>query len=254
MEVTPASLLLDSHNMSLQPISVPGPDAGRTASTGASQSIPLASESVGELVKLQIGERHFTTTKDTLTDGSDYFAALFTWPNHKQPDGTVFVDRDGDLFMHILCYLRTKVYPFFYNQSNGYDYAKYQLLLAEAKYFQVSKLESFIDTRAYLKVIKIERSVRSLDQTDCEEGLKTSGPDTKVDYVPTWDTEKVYVCPRGITIHRGSPQRCGRQCLNARGDGEAVYEDEGVLKLVEFQSQVLFDSSVLTDWGDAYPG
>ena len=215
-------------------------------SRNGSPSATSPPELNNEIIKLQVGERHFTTNNDTLTDGSDYFAVLFTWKNYKQPDGSIFVDRDGNMFEHILCYLRTKVFPFFYSQSSGYDHAKYQLLLAEAKYFQISSLKEFINTQSYAKAIKIERSVQTLDTADNMHS-ETSGIDTKVHYVPTWETEKVYVCPRGISVHRGSSWRCGRQCLNARGDGEVEHEEEQVLKLVEIRTKLLFDASVLKD-------
>ena len=70
-------------------------------------------------ILLQVGDRRFLTTRETLAGAEGYFAALFAgrWSTskdheriHTTPDGirTIyhFIDRDGDLFCHILQYLR----------------------------------------------------------------------------------------------------------------------------------------------------
>lgn len=199
---------------------------------------------MSEIVKLQVGERQFTTNKDTLIDRSKYFAALFNWPSKEPPEDTVFVDRDGDMFEYVLRYLRTSVFPLFYDQINGYDHPKYQMLLAEAQYFQIAKLEEFIDSRAYTKVLKIEHRAEILEPYQANA---THEANFKFKYFPTWYTKKIYVCPRGIFIHRGNLNACGRECAKARGDGDIEYEEEQTLRLVELRSELLFDSSVLMD-------
>lgn len=69
-------------------------------------------------VVLQVGERRFVTTSDTLIQGSGFLRSLFSgrWDN-AQDDGSHFVDADGDLFVHVLRYLRRGVFPLFYNIS-----------------------------------------------------------------------------------------------------------------------------------------
>lgn len=54
------------------------------------------------------------------------------------------------------------------------------------------------------------------------------------------DPENSYVCPRGICAHRGQPEACGRQCMKAQGDADAVYDEASVLRvLMGSQSSVL---------------
>lgn len=63
-------------------------------------------------VLLQVGERRFTTTNETLTNESTFFASLLSgrWSN-ALPDGSHFIDADPMLFEHILRYLRRGVLP-----------------------------------------------------------------------------------------------------------------------------------------------
>ncbi len=64
---------------------------------------------------------------------------------------------------------------------------------------------------------------------------------------PRWMTEKVYVCPREIGSHRGNPRGCGRLCRNARGEGEAEFVDEEVMKIVKVVKRVVFDQGMCFD-------
>ena len=64
------------------------------------------------IVKLNIGGKIFMTTSDTLTRGGldeNYFSALLSGkiPTLKDDHGCYFIDRDGQLFVPILNYLRT---------------------------------------------------------------------------------------------------------------------------------------------------
>ncbi len=61
------------------------------------------------IIELNVGGRHFTTFQSTLEKYPDtFFDALVSdrWET-KDKDGRYFIDRDGDLFAHILNYLRT---------------------------------------------------------------------------------------------------------------------------------------------------
>jgi hypothetical protein len=66
----------------------------------------------------------------------------------------------------------------------------------------------------------------------------------QVEYKTTWVTKKVYVCPRGIFVHRGQPGACGRMCKNAKSDDEDEFVDEDVLKTVAISKKTLFDSQL----------
>jgi len=206
-------------------------------------------------INLQVGERRFVTVAETLTQESRFFAALLSgrWDN-AQADGSYFIDADPELFEHILRYLRRSVLPIFYDRVKGHNYSLYVALLEEAKYFQIPRLEDWLKRKGYLEAIKIKYSgdVREGTHFDTE----TLATDEQVEYHPTWQTMKVYICPRGISGHRGNRNACGRQCRNAQGDEETAYEDEQILTTLVIRKRLVFDPAALTgefDHGSVAP-
>jgi len=159
-----------------------------------------------------------------------------------QTDGSYFIDADGDLFSHILRYLRSGVLPLFYSSQTGHDYGTYHALLGEAEYFGIERLKDWLRNKEYEKAVKVECSVEEI------EGLggmkKTSQANVQVEYHPTWTTRKVYVCPRDIPRHRGDPSACGRACREAQGYADDVYEKEEVLKTVVISRRTVLDHSL----------
>ena len=104
-------------------------------------------------VKIQAGERHFTTFKTTLIQGSSYYRALFSgnWRSCPQPDGSYFVDIDGEYFAHLLKFLRHGVYPRgIYNTENKIDKEFYRGLLDAAGYLGVEGLYEWLRDKEYL--------------------------------------------------------------------------------------------------------
>lgn len=102
-----------------------------------------------QIVRLQVGEQMFLTTRDTLQSGSGYFAARFSdrWHEEVLQDGTYFVDADGDLFEHCLRFMRHGSCPLFWTKDNGFDYVKYASLQASAVFFMMNDLEDWIKGR-----------------------------------------------------------------------------------------------------------
>ena len=81
--------------------------------------------------------------------------------------------------------------------------------------------------------------------TDREDELcETTSTDVDIEYHPSWRTEKIYICPRGIPSHRGKSWACGRQCRSAQGDAEVEYEDVDVLKVLEVRKRIVFNQGV----------
>ena len=74
------------------------------------------------IIALQVGERRFTTTRDTLMAESDFFASLLSgrW-NNAMKNGAYFIDADANLFDHILRHLRRGAFPLFFDKSKEYD-------------------------------------------------------------------------------------------------------------------------------------
>jgi BTB/POZ domain-containing protein KCTD9 len=191
-------------------------------------------------ITLQVSTTRFETLADTLQE-SGFFAALLSgrWSSQTELDGSIFVDADADLFVHILQYLRRGVMPVFFDEAKGHNYPLYSALLEEARYFQIPQLESWISEKKYLIAVRTVHSAEVLEGEGAVNlnSLANLGTDTFTEYRSTWVTEQVYVCPRRIVVHRGNPDSCGRQCRSA-GPGEFV--DENVLKIVAVKRQTYF--------------
>ncbi|CAF0959551.1 unnamed protein product [Adineta steineri] len=100
----------------------------------------LSTTSIRGKVILDVGGSKYTTSVDTLTSEKDtFFTALFSkqWNVERDPnDNSVFIDRNGELFKHILEYLRTDSIP---NDVMTNESLR-QLLIKEAEYFRLHKL------------------------------------------------------------------------------------------------------------------
>jgi phytoene desaturase (3,4-didehydrolycopene-forming) len=216
-------------------------------------------------INLVVGERCFRTTKDTLTEESGYFRALLSDRWRSQPsnlngssDGegnsdngpaspggfNVFVDGDGDLFVHVLRYLRRGIFPLLLLDNGGVDHAQYAALREEALFYEIPALAAWIGGKKYLEALMVERTARVVNTA---EELTTPRPtlDERVEYFPAWTTRRVYLCPRRIDVHRGKPELCGRQCHNARGDQETEFEEEPVLHVLVVHSKTSVNTEKL---------
>ena len=198
----------------------------------------------GTQITLQVGGRRFVTTGETLSRESGFFSTLLSghW-DHIQADGSFLIDADPQLFEHILRYLRRGVLPVFYDNSKGHDHALYLALMEEAKYFQISRLVQWIESRRFLDAVKIVWSAKELDGA-AGSVTETTRTDTEVEYHSAWRTQKTYTCPRGIPVHQGDPSACGRLCKNAQssnGTESKVEEDGTVLKVLVTRKQTVFN-------------
>ncbi|PHH86473.1 hypothetical protein CDD83_10203 [Cordyceps sp. RAO-2017] len=211
------------------------------SATAESEETNLQLRATDMRIILQIGERRFTTTRQTLVTESAFFASLLSdrW-NNKLDDGSYFVDADPDLFEHILRYLRHLTYPIFYDDARGHNYGLYLAILSEARYFGITRLQKWLEEREYVNVVRLTRTFQTYEDSESAiEHYKTSPTDTTVEFHPSWGTKKVYTCPRSIPVHRGEPWACGRQCHNARGNEPIVYEDEPILRTLVVTTQVI---------------
>lgn len=190
--------------------------------------------SVNPAISLQVGERYFVTLKSTLEEKSSFFRALLAeeWRGSRSPDGSYFVDADPDLFVHILRYLRRGVFPLFYKATDGFDFALYRALQEEASYFGIEDLRIWIRDQKYAQIVRVQYTVEEFK----DDGVSAMDRHTTLDgtsdrlYHPVWGTEKVYQCPREISLHMGNPAACGRACERAQGDEEDTYLDREILR------------------------
>ncbi|KAB8071045.1 BTB/POZ protein [Aspergillus leporis] len=195
-------------------------------------------------IVLKVGERRFTTTYQTLVGESTFFDSLLSrrWDSQQQ-DGTYLVDADPALFEHILRYLRRGLFPLFYDRVRGHNYGLYIALLDEARYFGIDKLVSWLEAKEYIHAVKVQISVKVVEEPECFIQKRVSS-DIVEEYYPHWVTKRVYVCPRGIEIHRGNPGHCGRRCKGAKGDGGDEYVEEHCLEpFAVVQKKIIFDES-----------
>lgn len=206
------------------------------------------SESVGskspqmesDKVTLRLDGSTFITTKRTLIEGSGYFAARFSnrWPS-SAVNGEVTLDMDPSVFIHVLRYLRHGVLPIFYDQTRGFDHGLYSLVLAQADYLLIERLSSWIRDKRYLLTVRKERSARVI-LDEVKDSNASDLANTECWYKAIWGKKQVYTCPRGIFVHN-EPDRCGRQCNNARRD-TPLYHEEDELRIIEFKTKTVFDS------------
>lgn len=190
-----------------------------------------------DLIRLQVGECQFTTTLSTLTDESTFFASMFSgdWNNPKTPDGAIFIDSDGHSFRHILAYLRSGRFPLFYDAgSHEFDFAQYQALLGEAKFFGIPRLQQWIEQHQYHKAIERHHQRQIFSSEDAFDNYGTLGPTMAAGTLAhcsyTWGNKKVYICPRAIPVHRGNPDACGQGCHRVLQGGPRMFEDEPSFK------------------------
>ncbi|KAH7088826.1 hypothetical protein FB567DRAFT_318876 [Paraphoma chrysanthemicola] len=178
-------------------------------------------------ITLDIGSRTFKTSLSTLQESGLFRQQLserYTWA--PQVDGSYFLDADPDLFAHLLRFMRRpEVFPLFYTKDRGFDYDLYNRLEAEAEYFQLDTLREWIMEKKYEKAVVVHTSIAMAKEVD-EVVPKKHSVNVEEDWHVIPRTRKVYVCPRGIFVHRGDPDRCGQACRKARGDGEIEYDKE----------------------------
>jgi phytoene desaturase (3,4-didehydrolycopene-forming) len=197
-------------------------------------------------IRLQVGGRHFTTTKATLTEESGFFASLLSgrWDNALE-DGSYFIDADPALFEHILRYLRRGVFPVFFDIAKGHDYHLYLSLEEEAQYFQITRLRVWLANRCYLKAVHVTNMATQWDEDETDWKHSVEPADASSEYFPRWGAKKVYLCPPGIPGHRGRPDACGRRCKAARGEEDDRYEEEpGVMQMLVMTRVVTFRPDV----------
>ncbi|MCJ1289014.1 hypothetical protein MMC34_000546 [Xylographa carneopallida] len=191
-------------------------------------------------ITLQVGERRFTTTEDTLTHGSHYFARMFSgrWPCEAQEDGSYFVDADGSVFEHTLRYLRHNVFPLHYDHEKGHDFGLCAAILEQARFFGIDKLEKWLGNKDYLEAVKTEHHAQLMSETYSVNNAFSNN--VELEYHPSWTTKRVYVCPRGISVHRGNPNACGRACRSALGITDDPYVKEQELKMIVIKKTTIF--------------
>ena len=133
--------------------------------------------------------------------------------------------------------MRTGVCPVFWQATTGHDFVLYDRLLVEARFFRVGTLVHWLEEQEYLGAVEVTRSMRVSEGDEIPQNKTGRGSLTQ--WIPMWKANRVYICPRGIAVHHGDINRCGRQCRNAQDDSGPKYAKEMELTMVSKFSGLL---------------
>ncbi|KAJ8118554.1 hypothetical protein OPT61_g488 [Boeremia exigua] len=198
------------------------------------------------IIILDVAGRTFKVSVDILIASSGFFqrqlSARFNWT--PQRDGTYFLDADPELFEHLLRFMRRpSIFPLFWAKDRGFDYNLYQRLQAEAGYFKVFTLYQWIMDKRYLDAITIHTHLPQVCELD-DISHDTMAANISEERFYTPKVHKTYVCPRGIVVHYGKRDACGRACRDAQGDDDTDYDEEDYIEVVSVRSEIVFDEKV----------
>lgn len=201
---------------------------------------------IDRLIHLQVDERRFTVSYLTLTNQSTWFASNLT--SFRFHHGAYLVDSvNGELFESVLDYLRTGVFPLFYDSEHGHLHHRYIALLQDARYLGIEALVAWLEEKKYLEAVKVEMVVREVGTVQEMVDVMGGSEGVQWEVQQAWETKQVYVCPKGVVVHAGHPEKCGQKCQNARQNGVYLFETEKVLKVVMVGKVLRVDEALCTD-------
>ncbi|KAF1963990.1 hypothetical protein BU23DRAFT_562332 [Bimuria novae-zelandiae CBS 107.79] len=200
-------------------------------------------DTLPSIVTLDVGGRKFKTLLSTLTSMSEYFRAFFsgTWTCTPEKDGSYFIDASPDIFEQLLQYMRRpRIFPLFWSKSSGFDYGMYQRLGHEARFFQINELSDWIERQGYLDEIAVQVEL-SREQSIDHITPKSIKGDEEINHNFFLKTRHVYLCPRGITVHRDQPEKCGAACHRAQAGTAVQYEEENYVDVIATMKSFRFN-------------
>lgn len=205
-------------------------------------------------ITLRLDEKLFYTTKKTLVQESGYFSALLSgrWKDTTRY-GVLHVNADADIFKHTLRFLRSNVFPVFYDGKKCFDHQLYSLLLQQAEYFVIDRLREWILEARYVQAVKIVRSIK------VSESRKFGNPilqkfrkfdytgDMKLEQFAFSTTRKFRTCPEEYPCGSDGPPDPGTYCYEICDkipqDGHD-YVEYNVINLVEICTKTVFDYGI----------
>ena len=170
------------------------------------------------IIQLTVGERDFTIRVDTLTSHSSYFRAFFSgaWASEARPDGSYFLDLDGDAFAEVLHFMRTGFYPFFYSADKGFDVMRYSRVECVADYLDVSDLVIWIRTQKYLKAVGKYRTreILVIDASHTARYSQTYSANVSTTSHTEIFAQLGFICPRNQHSDWNEISACAGRCMN----------------------------------------
>ncbi|KAL5438306.1 hypothetical protein PMIN06_010285 [Paraphaeosphaeria minitans] len=217
-------------------------------------------------VTIKTPQRPFVTDPHKWLGESDYFNNLFSgkW-NDKEEDGSYFIERDANIFEHILNYLRTGVLPVFYDMKAGHNFALYQALLEQSMYFAIDRLKKWLCERKYLDAVKTHYAATETQDRGTYRKHTSSGPDGRtfmvedrfteiaassnmeITMVPITRQTNVFYCPDGK--HGRSNEDYCRSCIDrVRVSVGGGWRNEDELRWCIVRKEVVFDHDLCVNF------
>ena len=172
--------------------------------------------------KLLLGEDSYSVSIHTLDQlEKNAQPGVISWIN----SSTCVIDANQALFPSILEHLRTKSFPLFWTQASGYDLAKYNALLQEAKIFGLKPLVDWISAKTFLRAIAIHDKVQLISDFTRAIGNLCMPPGVDDHHIhPHWRIMRTFECPRGIDGHDDDPVLCGYTCMEGESTADCYYD------------------------------
>jgi len=196
-------------------------------------------------ITLDVSGHKFRTSKSVLSV-SPYFEGLLNrWEDGAdlQADGSYYVDADADTFEHLLSFMRRPSrFPLYCTRKDGFDYALYSWVEAEADYFMLEGLRDWIKQRSYLGAVSVIQRVSNPRNVE-KQGYNRIGSDVVVE---TFVLRKggIRLCPSGR--HMRGTEDCMRNdtCVKAMA-GNGMQFNNAADELVSISTVTIFDNAVL---------
>ncbi|CAH0016229.1 unnamed protein product [Clonostachys rhizophaga] len=185
-------------------------------SSVASASVDAGPRPIDPIV-LQIGEKKFYTTRQTIAESSVLSSLVHL--RDPDPEKPYFVDADPALFEHILRYLRTGIFPLLHDVEKGHDIPLYHALQHQAEFYQIERLANWILARAYLDAVSTKTWPKSVtlhgeqQLAHIDEMIKAAGRTFKILRIDQ-SRAKAFQCPNRNWRHDGLRSVCiNSRCL-----------------------------------------
>lgn len=145
------------------------------------------------------------------------------------------------MFQHILTYVRRRVFPLFYDEAKGFDHLLYLAVLGEARYFQIRKLQEWIEKKRYEEAVKVKYTTEMWEEYPRSFVTAPNMTFERFDMSPI--NVRTYICHRGIPGHRGNYDKCNWDCGRS-GASNGTFEEVPSLQVFVMKKQVIFNVTV----------
>ncbi|KAH6691573.1 hypothetical protein F5X68DRAFT_252618 [Plectosphaerella plurivora] len=159
---------------------------------------------------IEVGDREFHVCSDIFEE-SVWFTKAIRRATFSSESPRVRIENDPELFGEVLRYLRTGMFPLYWDRTNGFDVGRYADLENQARMYKLPVLLQWIEERQYLNVVTTEVVMR---ETRIRKGAEhyqrhvlLGNENETVDAVIA-GVDEVWMCPASIEAHEGDSTLC----------------------------------------------